>query len=380
MKFSRINYDCNFIQNKRLNTSWKSERLLVIRIRDNIKEKMCLGGVCLATLKDIAMETGLSVSAVSRILNEPDFASPATRKKVFDAIESTGYVKNYMAKNMKDGKSRQIALIINDITNQFFSCIARGVEDVCNEYGYLLLLCNTDEDLARENRYLDLIKGKLCDGFIISVASETESRLAEIDCTKIPYVMVSRKHRRAKADFVGFDEYNGAYAAVTHLISLGHKRIATITGLIDSEPGSERQRGYEEALRDNGIEIDRDLIRYCDFRSESAYVQTEKLLELKNRPTAIFVANNLMTHGCLMQLIRHGIKIPDDMSLLNFYEPSWATIVTPQLTCIAADAYDMGHTAAELLFKRLNGDSEQLKKVVLPTSLTVRGSCGKIRG
>lgn len=331
----------------------------------------------MATLKDVAAKAGLSVSAVSRILNEPNFGSPATRENVFKTIEELGYVRNYVAKSMKDGKSRQIALIINDITNPFFSNIARGVEDVCSRHQYTLLLCNTGDDIKRENVYLNLIRGRLCDAFIISVASEQNSLLGSINYKQTPYVMVSRKYQNSEADFVCFDEYNGAYKAVSHLISLGHKRIATLTGLIDSEPGRERHRGYITALSDHNIPVDASLTRYCDFRPESAYQQTACLLELENCPTAIFVANSIMAQGCMQMLTERHIRIPEEMALIAFYEPSWSTIVTPPLTCITASAYDVGHTAAELLFTRLAGEDSPPRRVIIPAELTIRKSCGE---
>lgn len=333
----------------------------------------------MVTLKDVAAQLGLSVSTISRVLNEPDFGSEKTRVNVLKTIEEMGYTPNTVAQSMIRGKTNQIALVIPDVCNPFYTNIARGVEDVCLKHNYRLLLCNTDENIEKQNSYLDSIRGRLCDGFVISVVSEEDTSLKKINYKDIPYVMISRKSPSIEADFVGIDDHYGAYRAVTYLIRNGHRKIATISGKQDTYPGKMRLKGYLDALKDSKISVDENYIQYCDFTVRSAYESTQKLLRLVSPPTAVFVGNNLMTLGCLKCLKEHNVKIPEDMSVISFYEPDWASICYAPLTCIDASAYEMGTIAAELLFERLSDASFPQKEILLTPELVIRESCSKRR-
>ncbi|BFL47765.1 LacI family DNA-binding transcriptional regulator [Lactonifactor longoviformis] len=330
----------------------------------------------MVTLKDVANTLGLSVSTISRVLNEPGFGSEKTRVKVLKAIEELGYTPNTVAQSMIRGKTNQIALVIPDVCNPFYTSIARGVEDVCLKNKYRLLLCNTDENTAKQNGYLDSIRGHLCDGFVISVVSEEDTSLNKINYNDIPFVMISRKCSSVEADFVGIDDHYGAYRATTHLIRRGHRKIATICGKQDTYPGRMRLKGYLDALKDQGIEENESYIINCDFTVESAHRAAHELLRLETPPTAIFVANNLMTLGCLTYLKEHNIKVPEEISVVAFYEPDWASICYSPLTCVDVSAYEMGTIAAELLFERLEDASFPKKEILLTPELTVRESCG----
>lgn len=334
----------------------------------------------MATLKDIAKKTGFSVTTISRVLNEPDFGKESTRKIIFETIEHVGYTPNALAQNMVKGKMNQTALIIPDILNPLYTNIARGVEDVCNKYGNCLLLCNTDESIAREETYLRKVYSKFCDGFIVSVASEDNHGLELVKEKGIPFVMISRKCANMDADFVGVDEHYGSYRAVTHLIQLGHTEIAIITGKQDTRPGKVRLQGYYDAHKDNGVKVCDSLVFMGDFSVSSGYKLTREILNMKSPPTAIFVSNNLMTQGCMEALVEAEVKVPKEIAIVSFYGPEWANLAFTPITCIEFSGYEMGRLAAELLFDRLNNASFCPKEILVTPKLVVRKSCGSAFG
>jgi len=332
------------------------------------------------TIKDVALEAQVSIASVSKILNDPDYGSAETRARVMAAIRKLGYQPNNIARSMVKGKTKMIALVIPDVRNPFFTDVARGVEDVANKYDYRVMLCNTDEDPAKQRNYIDVLRSKIVDGFIIAVASEEDRYLKKIDREKLPFVFIDRECPSIPADAIVVDNRDGAYKAVSHLIRLGHKRIGLVAGKRDTLTGRERLRGYLDAHRDAGLMVDETLIKDGGFTIEGGYGATRALLALEERPTAIFISNNAMTIGCLKALSEARVKIPDDIAVVGFDDSEWAEFFTPPLTVIRQPTYTMGTLAGEILFQRLlkSGPSER-KEIVLKPELVVRESCGASR-
>lgn len=331
----------------------------------------------MSTIRDVAAEAGVSIASVSKMLNDPNYGSAETRARVMAAIKKIGYHRNNIARSMVKGKTGMVALVIPDVRNPFFTAVARGVEDVANKYDYRVMLCNTDEDPTKQRNYIDVLRSKVVDGFIIAVASEEDRYLKKIDREKLPFVFIDRGCSGIPADTVVVDNRDGAYKAVSHLIRLGHKRIGLVAGKRDTLTGRERLRGYLDALRDAGLSVDEALIRDGGFSTEGGYEATRALLALGRGLTAVFTSNNAMTIGCLKALAEARVKIPDQIAVVGFDDSEWAEFFTPPLTVMRQPTYTMGTLAGEILFQRLEGTGpRERKEIVLKPELVVRESCG----
>jgi DNA-binding LacI/PurR family transcriptional regulator len=331
----------------------------------------------LPTIKDVAAEAGVSIATVSRVMNDPNYGSAKTRTKVIAAAKKLKYQANNIARSMVHGKTGIIALVIPDVRSQFFTDVARGVEDVSNKYDYRVMLCNTDEDLVKQRKYLDAFRGKVVDGFIIAVASEEDPYLKQIDREQMPFVFIDRVYPDIPADTVVVDNRDGAEKAVSHLIRLGHKRIGFIAGKRDTLTGRERLRGYLDAHQNFQLPVDETLIKEGGYTITGGYEAVGAFLGETERPSAIFVSNYAMMIGCLRALAEARVKIPDQMALTGFDDSEWAEFCTPPLTVIRQPTYTMGTLAGEILFQRLEKLAPpERKEIVLKPELIVRESCG----
>lgn len=331
----------------------------------------------MATMKQVALRAGVSIATVSRVLNDQPNVTPEARAKVLKAIEALNYRPSRVARRLRVKHTQVIGLIISDIQNPFFTSITRGVEDVASRNGYSLILCNTDEDAERERVYLEVMHDENVAGIILASATETGHDF-ELLGHEIPLVAMDRLIRDAQVDTVLVDNVNGAYQAVTHLLSLGQRRIGFIGMPHHITTGRERQEGYEKALAENGMQIDSRLIRHGKFKQEAGYKQALDLLSLPEheRPTALFVANNLMTLGALNAIHEKGLSIPDEVAIVGFDDMPWAVSLSPPLTAVAQPTYELGRTAAEMLLARIADPNRPPTQIRLPLELVVRESSG----
>ena len=331
----------------------------------------------MSTIRDVAADAGVSISTVSRTLNNPSYGPLETRKRVLDAARKQGYRPSSIARSMVKGKTGLIALVIPDVRNPFFTDVARGVEDVANKYSHGVILCNTDEDPVKEHNYLEVLRGKIVDGFIIAVASENNRELTKVDRKKCPFVLIDRTCHGVEVDTVIINNRKGAYLAVDHLLKLGHKRIGIVTGKRDTLTGRDRFRGYVDAYERHGIPLDDNLIKDGKFSIEGGYEAMQALLNLTEKLTAVFISNNAMSIGCLKAISEHGVRIPDDLAVARFDDSLWAPFFTPPLTVVRQSPYTMGSLASELLFQRIGGSGPpERKEIVLNSELVIRQSSG----
>lgn len=331
----------------------------------------------MATIKDVAREANVSISAVSRIINDPHFGSPETRLRVMNAIKKLGYQPNRIASSMVKGKIKLIAIVIPDIRNPFFTAIARGVEDVANKYNNGVMFCNTDEDLAKQQQYIQIFKSRIVDGFILAAASEEDPELAKVDPKILPFVLIDREVEGISADIVVVKNRKGAYMAVNHLLKLGHRKIGLIAGKRNTLTGRERFQGYLDALQEAGVEGNPDIMQEGDFSVQGGYEATKRIINGPEFPDALFISNNLMSVGCVNALREHGIRVGEDVAIVGFDDPEWAEFVEPPLTVIRQPIYSMGTIAGEMLFQKLLGNAvPERREVVLNPELIIRESCG----
>lgn len=330
----------------------------------------------MATVKDVADLAGVSTATVSRVLNNYPQVADKTRSKVLWAMEELGYQPSRVARRLRMEATQILGLIISDIANPFFTSVVRGIENVAYANQYSLLLCNSDEDPARESLYVDVLQAERVAGIIISPADENSTSCKRLLRNDVPIVAMDRRLRQFDVDTVLVDNVKGAYQATSHLIRLGHRRIGLIGGPSRITTGRERQEGYEKALSEHGLELDQGLIKIGDFKQDSGYQRACELLEMDDPPTAIFTANNLMTLGALNAIHEKGLNIPRDMAIVGFDDMPWAPSLDPPLTAVAQPTHELGCTAANLLLQRIADKDREIVEMKLEPTLIIRDSCG----
>jgi len=331
----------------------------------------------LATIHDVAKRAGVSPVTVSRVINNAGNVSAATREKVELAIEELGYVPSVMARSLRSKRTHTLALMVSDITNPFWTTVARGVEDTAQSRDYSVFLYNTDENPVKQQRYLDVVVAQRADGVIIAPYDSDAQNLAQLRQRNIPTVIIDRRIEGWDVDSVCGDSLSGAKALVQHLISLGHERIAMLSGPANTSTAEDRVAGYCMALAEAGIPLDTRLIKRGEYRTLSGEKLTQRVLDEELNPTAIFAANNAIALGVIDAVEKRGLRIPQDIALVCFDDLPNVSCLFPFLTVVVQPAYDMGVNAAQLLLSRLDSEgSLQPRHIVLPTRLIVRHSCG----
>jgi LacI family transcriptional regulator len=335
------------------------------------------GEGCVATITDVAKRAGVSPVTVSRVINNASNVMPETRARVLAAIHDLGYVPNVAARSLRSKRMHSLALILPDITNSFWTTVARGVEDAAQARGYAVLLCNTDENLAKQAGYLRLVASQRVDGVIIAPCDDDPEHVAPLRERAMPTVVIDRMVTGWDVDRVRGDSLAGAYALVRHLISLGHVRIAMISGPCGTSTADERVLGYRMALAEAGLPVDERLIRRGEFRISSGEQMTRAIFQEGLRPTAIFAANNALAMGAIDAAGELGLRIPQDLALVCFDDLANSSRLFPFLTVAVQPAYEIGLKAAQLLLGRLEGRvADPPREFVLPTRMIVRYSCG----
>jgi LacI family transcriptional regulator len=331
----------------------------------------------MSTISDVAQRAGVSPATVSRVLQGASNVRPDTRQRVEQAIEELGYVPSAVAQSLRSKRTRSLALIVPDITNSFWTTIARGVEDAAQGHDYSILLYNTDENPARQIRCLEAVISQRVDGVIIAPYDSDARNLSKLRERNTPTVIVDRRIEGWNVDSVLGDSISGARALVQHLIGLGHRRIAVISGPLNTSTAEDRVMGYLLALAEAGIPLEPHLIRRGEFLSASGEELALQLLDERPAPTAIFAANNLIAMGVIDAAKKLGQRIPQDIALVCFDDLPNVSHIFPFLTVAVQPAYDMGMNAAQLLLSRLESEAAlQPRQVVLPIRLIIRHSCG----
>ncbi|MDQ7844431.1 MAG: LacI family DNA-binding transcriptional regulator [Armatimonadota bacterium] len=330
-----------------------------------------------ATIRDVAARAGVSVATVSRVVNRsPHRVSAATQRRVLAAVRALGYESNPIARGLKKRSTRTVALIVPDISNPFFPAIARGIEDVARARGYAVLLCNTYEDLERERAYLELLARRMVDGLVFATVGSNTRHLRALRRQGRPVVLVARDVAGVRIDSVLVDNFRGEFEATTHLLGLGHRRIAHITGPPSLHVAAERRRGYLAALEAAGVPRSEALVVEGNFAADGGRRAVERLLARGAKFTAVVAANDLMAIGAMEALRRAGRRIPQDVAVVGFDDITFASLVCPALTTVAQPKYRMGQLAMERLLALMDGADEGGRQTVLIPQLVVRDSCG----
>ncbi len=328
------------------------------------------------TIKEVAAKAGVSTATVSRVLSGQARVGDELRNKVVRAADALKYRPNRAARHLRTGFNNSIAVLIPDIENPFYTSLVRGIEQALQPAGYSLLLADYNESPKQERIYLSQMQADGVAGVLFSASRAPGSAYDELFRSGLPGVAVSREIDNPRVDQVMVDNEMGAKSAISHLISLGHRRIALINGPQSVNTASGRYRGYVTGLREAGIETSDELIAYGDFRQAGGYHAMRTLLAKLDRPTAVFVASNLMTLGALQAIHEKNLRIPEDVALVGFDDMPWAISLRPPLTTVAQPIRELGQTAAHLLLDRIQNPQRPRKHIVLQTRLIVRSSCG----
>lgn len=333
----------------------------------------------MSSFTEIAKIANVSIATVSRVINNSGYVKKETRERVLNVIEELGYHPNNIARNLKKGETGLIGLIVPDISNSFFTTLAKGIEKTISKKGFNLILCNTEDCVEKEFIYIRRLRERRVEGIILAPIGQYKDYQAVLAFKDPPVVLVDNYPIGLDIDAVVTNNIEGAYTLTKYLIELGHTRIGIITGPLNQLTGIERLEGYRKALKEFNIEERKELVQEGDFKFESGYNLTKRLLRLNPPPTAIFAANNLMSIGAMIAIKEAGLRIPDDISLVAFDDIDLLPLVDPPITVMSQPAEEIGTVAAELLLRRIEGKEDWKKeKIVLESNFIERSSCKSI--
>jgi LacI family transcriptional regulator len=341
-------------------------------------EQVSFGSSMPVTIDDVARLAGVSKMTVSRVINGSQRVSTETRRRVEQAIAELDYVPNVLARGLSRRKAGTLALIVPDIANPFFTLIVRGAEDVARRNGYRMILCNTESDLDREHEYLQEMLAHRVEGLLIAPASDLSRRhVRQVEQHNVPFVLLDRSIAGLECDIVQGDSVGGARRLTGHLLDLGHRQIAMISGQPHVSTSRDRVRGYYEALELAGLSRGDAQVLESHGSIAGGYQAARRLFQLVPQPTAVFVVDNLVALGVIQALRERGLSIPNDIALACFDDIEQAAIICPFLTVMAQPAETFGTLATQLLLERINGRApERPRRIVLAPELIVRESCG----
>lgn len=329
-------------------------------------------------IKDIAKRAGVSSATVSRTLSNPELVSKVARKKVLKAVEETGYKPNRFGASLRTQRSGNVVVVMPDITNQVNAGIIRAMENEAIKGGYSVLLGDTQNMPERESYYGNMVTSGQADGIIVFTPRLPFTLLQNKPLSEqLPPLVNSCENIDSDDVYkVMIDNKAGAKAAVDYLIELGHKKIAAVMGPSFTPSTQARLQGYKQAIVDAGLTVNEKYVITGDYGPESGIAAMEKLLKLKNRPTAVFCFSDDMAIGAINTLREYEYRIPEDMSVIGFDDITYAKLVSPKLTTIRQPLEDIGKTCMQVLLAQIKGKAPAQKYIELPFELVVRQSTG----
>jgi DNA-binding LacI/PurR family transcriptional regulator len=300
------------------------------------------------------------------------------RERVNEAVQTLNYQPNRTARNLRQNKTSKIGVLISDILNPFFASMIHGIEKALTDQDYSLILGNSGEDPHQEKKLLSMLVEENVAGIIFVPTNIQPDNYLSLSRRGIPSLVVDREIPQPGFDTVLVDSFVGSSQAVEYLVRLGHRRIAYIGGLDYLSNMQERLAGYRDGLLHHGISLFEPYLTSGNNRQDGGYQAMYDLLRLAEPPSAVLVANNLMTLGALQAIHEAGVKIPDEISMIGFDDMDWAPSLSPPLTVIAQPVSELGRTAVRLLLERIEEPQRPTRKILLDTTLIVRASCAPV--
>lgn len=330
------------------------------------------------TIRDVAKLAGVAPITVSRVINNTDYVKEETRARVNAAIEELGYIPNTLGLSLRSKRTMTLAAVITDITNPFWTTVIRGVEDVAQTNGYSIILCNTDESEEKQEQYLQMLLRRRIDGILLVPASSDPEPIKLIKKQQVPVVVMDRHVPSVDVDIVRSDSEEGAYLITKHLLSLGHKRIAMLSGPQYISTSIDRVNGYRRAFSEAGLLESGEQVIWGEYTQNAGYKMAQQMLAEHPDITAMVTANNFIAIGAMKLLYERGVRVPEDIALVTIDDIPPAFTVSPFFTVAVQAASEMGKQAAQLLLNRVSGSLEApCQEVILPVQMTIRTSSGE---
>ncbi len=329
-------------------------------------------------IKSVAKKAGVSVATISRVLNHPDTVAPDTREHILSVMESLDYKPNWMARGLKLNRTGAIALLIPEITDMGYMEIAKGVEDVARQKNYNLMLCTTEDDRNKEKGYIENFIARKVDGLILVSTHLKKSDLAQMKKQDISVVLIGKNEELTGENLVYTDYRAAAAEATRHMLEIGYKKLGMISGIRPKIENADKLEGFRKTLKEEGLDCPEDHYFEEENGIEGGYLAASKLLNLKDRPEAVFVSSDIMAIGAMEKLKQSGLKIPQDIAVVGFDNLKISGYLEPKLTTVSKPMYRMGLVAARLLFDVMEEeqDDSEPQEILIQSKLKVRKSCG----
>jgi LacI family transcriptional regulator len=330
----------------------------------------------MVTVKDVAEKSGVSVSTVSHVINGTRFVSEDLRNKVREAMNTLEYKPNLIARSLRTKRSNVLGLILADITNPYYSEIARNIEYLGHLQDYTVMLCNSEGDPIKEEFYIRRLSETRADGIIIVSSKIQPELLKEMVGEHLPVIFIDKHGSGIQGDLIAIDEFGGGRMATEHLISLGHQRIACVNGMSINYLNQERVNGYRAAIEAAGLPMDELLVVAAGFDVVDGYRNGTALLEMKNRPTAIFATGDLIAYGVIQAAYQMGLRIPEELSVVGFDDIYLSEYFIPPLTTVKQPLYEISEAAINCFFERMENNQRTGRTIHYNVHLEVRESTG----
>lgn len=333
------------------------------------------------TLEDIARMSGTSRSTVSRVINGDPRVNEETRQRVLEVVHQHNFQPNLAARGLAAGHARVLGLVIprgvsTIFADQYFPQLIQGVTSACNQNEYSVMLWLADAEYERRMARQILYSG-LVDGVIVASMLMGDSLIKTMQEKTLPFVLVGRHPSNNGVRYVDVDNRAAARDAVLHLVRLGCRRVATVTGPLDLVSGSDRYEGYQDALREKGLTLLPDLVAEGDYTDDGGYFGMQQLLT--HKPDAVFIHSDTMAVGALRAIKEAGLRVPQDIAVIGFDDMPFATHANPPLTTVRQPIQRTGMAAAEMLIELIQHPESAPRRVILPTELVIRSSCGALQ-
>jgi len=331
------------------------------------------------TINDIAKAAKVSHATISRVLNNSGYVKDETRKRVQKIIKDLNYTPSAIARSLSRSKTNTIGVIIPDINNPFFGEIIKGITQIADEHNLNIILCDTDDDKDKELKAINVLKQQRIQGLLITTTvykdPSNKENLNALKNLGIPIILIDGHVEYLDFSGVFIDHKKGAYDATTTLIKAGHTKIAIITGNMNSRPAKERLLGYEKALLASNIPLQNKYIFCGDYKYETAYEITNQILEMDNRPTAIFVTSNTMILGCIKAFYEKKLEVPRDMAIIGFDKLDMLNIIGMNISFINGPSMELGRIGMKMLLDDLNSEIDhKVKRITILPEIVLKGS------
>ena len=333
------------------------------------------------TIIDVAIKAGVSPTTVSRVLNNDTrkHMREETKQRVSKVIKQLDYTPNKYARFMKKQKSGVIGVLVPDISDQFFSLMVRGIENISYQNDYSVIICDAENSLEKEKKYIKVLLKEIVEGAILTSSGIENGKVKKFIKERIPVILADRKLKNGDLPYVGSDGIKDSYTLTKYLIDLGYKEIGFLKGPPEVATAKERFEGYIRAMEQNRLIIDENYLKQGDYTFQSGYLAGKELVGLNRLPQAIIAANDLMAIGVIRALEERGLRIPEDIGVAGFGNIPLSSLVKPKLTTIEIPAYDIGREATLILLSYIKRKRKRIKTKIMDTKLIKGESCKSLK-